>query len=206
MSTPPPPIGRREPALAGRLALDTTLRLATLAALAIAGSLLAGCGALPASGAHTLREGPLEAVRLAMEFPGERVWPRAEYVARSEAQWEQVWGQGVSTDPRNEIRPRDGRPVVDFSRHMVIGVSRGWSFHCPHLDIQAVFERPSEIEVQFMHLWPPPEELDEEERQLKERQGNNACHAGGTLLLRWYLVPHSAKPVRFVRIRARAGG
>lgn len=178
-------------------------RLVVLAALAIGCGLLAGYGALPGRGVHPVHEGPLEAVRLPMEFHGEKVWPHAEYVARTEAQWEQAWSQGRSTDPRNDRRPRDGRPMVDFSRHMVIGVSRGYGVQCTYLDIRDVVERPGEIEVQFVHLWPSREELDEVEQQMMDRPSTTMCIASSVLLVRWYLLPQSSKRVRFVRIRAR---
>lgn len=118
-----------------------------------------------------------------------QMWPLAEYVARNEDEWDRVWNEGRAIDPRDEGVPRNGRPVVDFSRYMVIGVSRGHGYSgCHGLCFRNIVERASHIEVQFVHRQP---EDDASKPALM-------CPAMGVFLVRWVRVPLSGKPVRFV--------
>ncbi|MFN4117291.1 hypothetical protein [Acidovorax sp.] len=78
---------------------------------------------------------------------------------------------------------------MDFSRYMVIGVSRGHGYSgCHGLYFRNIVERASHIEVQFVHRQP---EDDASKPALM-------CTAMGVFLVRWVRVPLSGKPVRFV--------
>ena len=135
----------------------------------------------------------MELQYLQPEYPVARMWPSAEYVARNEDEWERVWEEGRVMDPRDAGVPRNGRPFVDFSRYMVIGVSRGYGYSgCHGLYVRDIVERASSIEVQFVHRQP-------EDDVSKPGQGiGQMCTAIGVFLTRWVRVPKSGKPVRFV--------
>lgn len=127
----------------------------------------------------------IELVYLNSEHGNARLWPSAEYVARTEEEWERAWDEGKAMDPRDAGIPRDGRPVVDFERYMVIGISRGYGFSgCHGLYFRAIVARANFIEAQFIHHEP--------------KETAQMCTAMGQFLTRWVLVPKSSKPVRFV--------
>ncbi len=158
----------------------------------VAFNVLAACGSF--SDAVAKAEGrPLEWLYLQPEHAVARMWPSAEYVARNEDEWGRAWDEGRAMDPPDEGAPRNGRPFVDFSRYMVIGVSRGHGYSgCHGLYVRDIVERASFIEVQFVHRQP-------EDEVSKPGQGvGQMCTAMGVFLTRWVRVPKSGKPVRFV--------
>lgn len=161
-------------------------RVASLIAL----SALAACGLI--SGPIVEAEDkPLELVYLQPEYPVARMWPSAEYVARTEDEWARVWNEGTVMDPRDENVPRHGRPAVDFNQYMVIGISRGHGYSgCHGLYFRDIVERANFIEVQFVHQQPD---------ETVSAQGAGAtCTAMGVFLVRWVRVLKLGKPVRFV--------
>ncbi|PTT17809.1 hypothetical protein DBR12_17145 [Acidovorax sp. HMWF029] len=158
-------------------------------ALFIALGALAGCGATPRLIVEPEYK-PLELVYLQPEYPVARMWPSAEYVARTEDEWERVWNEGTVMDPRDENVPRHGRPVVDFNQYMVIGISRGHGYSgCHGLYFRDIVERANFIEVQFVHRQP--------DETVSTQVAGTACTAMGVFLARWVRVPKMEKPVRF---------
>lgn len=155
--------------------------------------LLSACSAMASPAAADATDQRIEVQRLQSDAVHVRAWPRADYVVRSEAQWLDVWAQGQGEpDPRVK-RSGGGRPIVDFERFMLVGVSRGWQGHgCSGLYIEDAVERGSEIEIRF--VYPGADDH-------LPGQPFKVCTAVMTNLVDWALLPRSAKPVRFVMVR-----
>lgn len=134
----------------------------------------------------------IEVQRLQSDAVHGRAWPRADYVVRSEAQWLEVWAQGQGEPDPRVTRSGGGRPIVDFERFMLVGISRGLQGHgCSGLYIEDAVERSSEIEIRF--VYPGADDH-------LPGQPFKVCTAGVTSLVDWALLPRSAKPVRFVMV------
>lgn len=158
--------------------------------------LLAGCGTSAPSGVAVAQGTPIPLHHLRPDNGVVRLWPSAEYVARNEAEWEAAWQQGRRMDPRDEGIPRDGRPVVDFERHMVVGISRGLGSDSSHsLYFIEMIEWPDAIEVRFQYTNP-----DEDEKKSTQPPGEGVGIPAIAFLSKWALLPRSAKRVRFVRL------
>jgi hypothetical protein len=72
-------------------------------------------------------------------------WPVQTYVARSDAEWSQVWNLFVPN-----FEPPSPKPVVDFSAHTVVGISLGWGSNgCEAVAISRVTETSTEIDVEY---------------------------------------------------------
>jgi hypothetical protein len=100
------------------------------------------------------------------------------YVIRSEAQWEATW---TRHQPRS---PGDVRPQIDFSRFMVLGITRGTaSSGCFDVRITKVIETGDDIRVEFQQSRPRP---------------GSFCTASVEPLTDFVIVPASSKPVTFV--------
>lgn len=160
-----------------------------------AGMLLGLLPALSASAGPTAADTAdqwIEVQRLHNDAAYDRAWPQADYLVRSEAQWLEVWAQGQGEPDPRVTRSGGGRPIVDFERFMLVGISRGLQGHgCSGLYIEDAVERSSEIEVRFVY----PGAGDH-----LPGQPFKVCAAVVTRLVDWALLPRSAKPVRFVMV------
>lgn len=182
--------------MAGPQTVQPTRRAA---ALCVAG-FLAGCGASAPRTAPT-QGMPVSWQNLLPACPVTRPWPWAEYVARNETEWDALWKAAHSMDPGDKGVPRDGRPVVDFERHRVVGITRGLgSDNCCSLYFGDMIEWPHEIEVRFVHSNP-----DDSPSPSTQPQSEGAYMPSITFLAKWALLPRSVKPVRFVRLRGYVG-
>jgi hypothetical protein len=120
-----------------------------------------------------------------VELPRQRVqafWSytdlKENYVVRTEAQWQATWAKH---QPRGS---EDLRPQIDFSRFMVLGVTRGTGPDgCHGLGISQVTERSDDIRVEFWQSRPT---------------GTMICTMSLVPLTDFVIVPASAKPVTFV--------
>lgn len=100
------------------------------------------------------------------------------YVVRTEAQWQATWAKH---EPRST---GDVRPQVDFSRFMVLGVTRGTGPDgCHGLAITKVTEYSDDVRVEFQQSRPVP---------------GMGCSMALEPLTDFVIVPTSAKPVTFV--------
>lgn len=170
-----------------------TRRVAALSVMV----LLAGCGTSAPSGVAVAQGTPIPLHHLPSDHGVVRLWPSAEYVARNEAEWEAAWQQGRRMDPSDEGISRDGRPVVNFERHMVVGISRGLGSDSHYsLYFTEMIEWPDAIEVRFQYTNP-----DEDDNKSMQPPAEGVGIPAMVFLTRWALLPRSAKPVRFVRLR-----
>lgn len=104
------------------------------------------------------------------------------YVLRTEADWQAAWARHLPI-----LVPPPSAPRVDFSRDMVLGVSRGTgSSGCDGLSITKVVEEAAELRVDFARAAPPPSGI--------------ACATVMVSLTDFVVVRASAKPVRFQQV------
>ena len=115
-------------------------------------ALLVACGGgsdapAPAAPLATLSS-EIPVVYLQGDFYGN--WPVQSYVARTEAEWRQIWDQH---DPQQIPAPE--MPVVDFALHTVVGVSLGWGADgCHGFQIVRIMEEAEQIRVEYRHTFP----------------------------------------------------
>ncbi|WP_158004175.1 hypothetical protein [Acidovorax sp. Root275] len=148
---------------------------------------------LAASGAFALAQEILEHVeflRLQTDKLSPREWPNAEYVVRTQQQWDEIWAMG-----KLEPNPRDaesiGTPKVDFSQFTLVGVSRGKQSHgCTSLNIKFVIRRGKRIDVHFT----------DPENARRTYGAMTVCPAVVTYLNDWVLIPRTPRHsvIRFV--------
>lgn len=163
-------------------------RVAALAGLLLAGAAMPG----RAQDARAAPERRIEFVRLEGHGAHERRWSRGDYAVRSEAQWLEVWAQGHGEPDSRIERLGGGRPIVEFERFMLAGVSRGQQGHgCSSLFIDEVVEHADGIELRFVYPG-----VDDH----LPGQPFKVCTAVVVNLVDWVLLPWSAKPMRFVRV------
>jgi hypothetical protein len=105
-------------------------------------------------------------------------WPAQNYVARTEAQWTQIWDQH---DPLQWPAPTT--PAVDFSAFTVVGLSLGWGpSGCHGLAITRITEEPAQLRVEYRRWAPQPTDI---------------CTASLVPLVAFVKIPATAKPVVF---------
>lgn len=133
-------------------------RMSVLLAATAAG--LAGCG----GGGSSV----VEIVFSDLEGDFQGTWPVRNYVLRTDAEWQAAWNEhGVMT---NEIPPR---PVVDFNRYVLLGISRGLA-SCQSLLVRGVSLQDGRLVVRYQIVAPPAGTL---------------CAAVLTPLIRFIIVP-----------------
>lgn len=98
------------------------------------------------------------------------------YVVRSDTQWQSTWNLHL---PRSSDYVR---PQIDFSRFMVIGITRG-SATCRSVSITRVTETADDIRVEFQQSGPRP---------------GYDCSFAVVALTDFVIVPVSDKPLTFV--------
>ena len=146
------------------------------AVIAAASLQLSSCGG---SGVFEPRE-------LALELVG-AWWPpkdiAANYVIRSEPDWQSVW---KTHEP--QIYPPPERPRVDFGRHMIVGLTLGTGPNgCHGLRIRRVVEEATEVRVEYRRSVVPP---------------LVGCSQSLIALTDFVIVTSTEKPVIFVRTDA----
>jgi hypothetical protein len=116
--------------------------------------------------------------RVQGDFSGS--WPVQTYVARTDAEWSQIWSQHV---PNFSLTPK---PVIDFTAFTVVGISLGLGSNgCDGLEITRVAERPNEIEVDYHRL------------PVSSGQG---CTANLVPLVDFVEIGATSKPIIFVSV------
>ena len=80
-------------------------------------------------------------------------WPMGNYVARNQAEWEQVWA--LRKPSVNDTTPAP--PTFDFSRFMVIGVSMGQGTDCGTFAVLRIIEEDQALRVEYGYQ-PAPRE------------------------------------------------
>lgn len=153
----------------------------------VVGVLLAASGSLALAleiGEH------VEFSRLQTDKLSPREWPNADYVVRTQQQWDEIWAMGKSeTNPHDA--ERTSAPKVDFSQFTLVGVSRGKQSHgCTSLKIKFVIRRGKRIDVHFTD----PENA-------RRTYGPTAvCPATVTYLNDWVLIPRTPRHsvIRFI--------
>lgn len=114
--------------------------------------------------------------RLGGNFYGD--WPVQNHVARTQAQWSQIWDQH---DPMQSPTPE--KPVVDFSAHTVVGVSMGWGpSGCDGVEIVRIAQEPGQLRVVYRRTIVPP---------------MVACTTAMVPLITFVTIPATAEPVVF---------
>ena len=152
------------------------MRFAVLAAAACV--LLAACGG---SDDDESREVPY--IR-----PGGQWWfydQKQDYVIRDWEEWSALWMAYavLRNRPAWEAPPV---PQVDFSQHMVLGLTRGSAPNlCSWLAIRRVIEHADALEVQYMNPTPDP---------------NSICPQAMAQLTDFVVVVRSDKSVRFTQV------
>jgi hypothetical protein len=107
-------------------------------------------------------------------------WPVQNYVARSDAEWSQIWSQQAPN-----FSPIL-KPVIDFTAYTVVGVSLGLGSNgCEGVQITRVTERPDEIEVDY--------------RRLAVSTGQ-ACTANLVPLVDFIEIGATTKPITFINL------
>jgi len=82
-------------------------------------------------------------------------WPAQAYVARTADEWAALWARH---DPLQVPPPE--RPVVDFARCMIVGLSLGWGSNgCSGVSITAVDETSDALRVSYRLNPPPPPDV-----------------------------------------------
>jgi hypothetical protein len=120
-----------------------------------------------------------------VELPQQRIrapWAytslRETYVVRNDAQWQSTWNLHL---PRSEAYVR---PQIDFSRFMVVGITRGSAPDtCHSVSITRATETRDDIRVEFEQTGPRP---------------GYGCGQAVVPLTDFVIVPVSDKPVNFV--------
>jgi hypothetical protein len=148
-----------------------------IAALAISACvLLAACGG---SDDYESREVPFIRVYAQWAF----VDMRQTYVIRNPEEWHALWINYALEARSNQ--PYARFPGVDFSRHMVLGLTHGVASNlCYSLGIRSVTEHEHELEVEYLESTPDP---------------NATCPQAMADLTDFVVVVRSDKPVTFRR-------
>lgn len=135
--------------------------------------------------------GPLSAE--ASEIPVSQVegnfygnWPVQNYVARTDAQWRQIWDRH---DPLQIPAPE--MPVVDFSVNTVVGVSLGWGADgCHGLQIVRIMEDTEQIRIEYRHTFP----------DWGTAAPQFACTMSLVPLVAFVKIPATVKPIVFAQL------
>lgn len=109
-------------------------------------------------------------------------WPAGTYVARNQAEWEQVWTALKPASWNALASPTP--PTFNFSRFMVLGVSLGEGTDCGAFNILRVIEEDQALRVEHGFWYQP----------------DRSCAAIISPILRFVAVPRSDKPVYFVAV------
>lgn len=144
-----------------------------LAAACLAAAALLGCG-----GGETAALRELAMTRLPVSWATTDL--RQTYTIRSDAEWQAAW---QAHEPRTV--PPAARPAVDFSRQMVLGLTRGTGPNgCHGLSIQRVVEHAEQLLVHYAVSTP---------------SGTAACTQALVALTDFVVVERLDKPVSFVQ-------
>jgi LPS sulfotransferase NodH len=155
--------------------MPASARICRVAACLAAAALL-GCG-----GGDNFVPRELAVTRLPVSWATTDL--RETYTVRSDAQWQAAW---QAHEPRTT--PPAARPAVDFSRQMVLGLTRGTGPNgCYGLSIQRVVEHADQLLVHYAVSTP---------------SGTAACTQALVALTDFVVVERLDKPVSFVQ----AGG
>jgi hypothetical protein len=150
------------------------MRLAALPASACI--LLAACGG---SDDYESREVPF--IRVGAQWAFAEM--RQTYVIRNHEEWTDLW---LAHSMRSGWPPvLSPVPSIDFSRHMVVGLTHGVAPNlCHSLGIRSVTEHEHELEVEYLESTPDP---------------NATCAQAMADLTDFVIVLQSDKPVTFRR-------
>lgn len=147
----------------------------TLAA-AIALASLAACG-----GSDTVESRVVPMARVNAFWANTEL--RQDYTIRTDVQWRAAW---QAHEP--PTLPATARPTIDFSRHMVLGLTHGSGPNgCHGLSIRRVVEEKNQLRVEYLVSLPPPGVL---------------CTQAIVPLTDFVVVELSDKPVSFVQAGA----
>ena len=105
------------------------------------------------------------------------------FVIRDPAEWVALWSTYAWKSESG--KPYTPLPSVDFSRHMVLGLTHGVTSKCYRLYIRSVLEHEHELEVEYLESTPDP---------------NATCPQGMVDLTSFVVVVRSDKPVTFRRV------
>ncbi|MFM7705218.1 MAG: hypothetical protein ACKO6D_09970 [Rubrivivax sp.] len=106
---------------------------------------------------------------------------RQTYALRSDTEWRAAW---QAHEPRTT--PAAERPVVDFSRQMVLGLTQGTGPNgCHGLSIRRVVEQADQVQVQYAVTLPT---------------GSAACTEALVPLTDFVVVERLDKPVAFAQV------
>jgi hypothetical protein len=157
-----------------RLTARSAARAAlTIGATALCASLLAGCGG---SGDSPPFDLPFDRVRQATPYGP---WPEQSFVFTTDAQWASAWAAYTNGFPFVPVQ----RPAVDFSKHNLLGISRGYGrTGCWGLNITRVVENTQQIRVDYVQTKGPP-------------GPNILCTQAIVPMADFVTVPKSSKPV-----------
>jgi LPS sulfotransferase NodH len=152
--------------------MPVSARICRVAA-GLAAAALLGCG-----GGDTFVPRELVVTRLLASWATTDL--RETYTVRSDAQWQAAW---QAHEPRTT--PPAVRPAVDFSRQMVLGLTRGTGPNgCYGLSIQRVVEHADQLVVHYAVSTP---------------SGTAACTQALVALTDFVVVERLDKPVSFAQ-------
>ena len=112
-------------------------------------------------------------------------WPyvdaKQSYAIRNEADWQRVW---LAHEP--QTWPTTERPLIDFTKDMVLGLTLGTgSSGCYGMSIRRVIEEERELRVEYLSATP---------------SGLGLCTMSIVPLTDFVVVPRSDKSVYFVQV------
>ncbi len=110
-------------------------------------------------------------------------WPTQTYVIRTEDEWAKAWDAHAASLSLPSPLPQ--RPAIDFSRHMLLGVSRGWGGGCDSFSIRRLIDQAGTVRVEYADPPTPP---------------YMACPAVAFPKASFVLVARSNQPVVFVEV------